>query len=106
MADNTTIAPGQPYSARNKVPNVQEFLHRLDRDKKHRDAAIDEELKKSKVANGDAKPHVEQHVKRKNTKMVRDPVTGADVEIEDANMNFKDIVDNPKVGTYRLYCMA
>lgn len=90
--------PPQPahYSGRNKVPNVQQFLERLDRQKKERDAAIDEELKQSRAA-GTAEDHVEKQRNRNQTRTVRDPVTGKDVEIEDANLDFKEVVENPVV---------
>ncbi len=91
--------PPQPahYSGRNKVPNIQEFLHKLDRQKKDRDAAIDDELKHVD-ADPDAKEKFEKQQKGKRTRKVRDPVTGRDVEIEDANLKFEDVVDNPMAG--------
>lgn len=90
--------PPQPahYSGRNKVPNVQEFLERLDRQKKDRDAAIDEELRQAN-ASGPAKEHIEKERKRKHVRTVRDPVTGKDVEIEDVNLDSKEVVENPVV---------
>jgi hypothetical protein len=96
--DEQVVPSGQHYSGRNRVPNIHEFVARLDRQKKDRDAAIDEELRKNKQ-NSDAKDHVsEQQIRnKKRTRTVRDPVTGRDVEIEDASIDFKDVVDNPKV---------
>lgn len=89
--------PGQPYSGRNKIPNIQEFMAQLDSEKKQRDAAIDEELKRNKHA-GDAQEHTnEAKPTRKDTRTVRDPVTGKDVDIRDVKLDFKEAAENPKV---------
>lgn len=89
---------GQNYSARNRVPNVQEFMQRLDAEKKQRDAEIDNQLKANK-RNPDVKIHKNELLKRKATgqRKVRDPVTGKDVEIQDADMDFNEAVENPQV---------
>lgn len=88
---------GQPYSGRNKVPNIQEFMASLDADKKQRDAQIDQELKKNTKA-GEVKPHAnEARSSAKETRTVRDPVTGKDVEIEDVKLDFEEAVENPQV---------
>jgi len=89
------------YSGINKIPNVQEFLNRLDRQKKQRDAEIDAELEQNRT-NGESKDHIqEKRRSRKKTRTVRDPVTGKDVEIEDASMDFREVVDNPVVCKFR-----
>ncbi|KAG7110155.1 Meiotically up-regulated gene protein like [Verticillium longisporum] len=91
---------GQHYSGRNRIPNIQEFVAQLDKEKAERDAAIDAELKTNK-AKGETRDHVPEkkhHLhKNKKTKTVRDPVTGKDVEIEDAKTDFKEAVENPKI---------
>jgi hypothetical protein len=98
-AGEPVVPASQHYSGHNRVPNIQEFVERLDRQKRARDAAIDAELKSSKVNGGDAKDHkADSKRKKRHTRTVRDPVTGRDVEIEDANMDFKEVVDNPVVG--------
>jgi hypothetical protein len=95
--DDHVVPSGQHYSGRNRVPNIHEFVERLDKQKKERDAAIDAELKNNKQ-NGEAKDHVpEAKRSKKHTRTVRDPVTGKDVEIEDANIDFKEVVENPMV---------
>lgn len=99
MNVNEHVAPSgrQPYSATNKVPNIQEFMAQLDAEKKQRDAAIDAEFKKNKHSN-EAKPHQnEGKPDRKDTRSVRDPVTGKDVEIRDVKLNYEDAVENPQV---------
>lgn len=91
------------YSGRNRVPNIQEFMRQLDSDKAERDAGIDAEQKQTKTkdkgkAKGEPKEHKDaQPPKSKNTKKVRDPVTGADVEIQDVDLDFKEAADNPHV---------
>lgn len=92
---------GHHYSGRNRVPNIQEFVQRLDRQKQQRDAAIDEETKQraAQGQNGDAKDHEPEKRKKSRYRTVRDPVTGKDVQIEDVHTDFKDVVDNPVVST-------
>ncbi|KAI9155381.1 hypothetical protein HJFPF1_07963 [Paramyrothecium foliicola] len=91
------VAPSgrQHYSGQNRVPNIQQFVEQLDTQKKERDAAIDEQLKQNKAA-GEVQEHRnEKPVKLKDTRKVRDPVTGKDVEIRDADLDFKKAVDEP-----------
>jgi chromatin remodeling complex protein RSC6 len=98
------------YSGRNRVPNIKEFVQRLDRDKSKRDAVIDAELDrqqdqekdqekqmKGHSSRHDAKDHEPAFSKSKHTRTVRDPVTGKDVQIEDVSTDFKSVVDNPMV---------
>ncbi|KAK1999992.1 C2 domain-containing protein [Colletotrichum falcatum] len=97
---------GQHYSARNKIPNIHEFVAQLDKEKRERDAAIEAEDKEhDKIqrqaqhqTNGSSsKDHVPEKKDRKKTKTVRDPVTGKDVEIEDPKDDFEAVVDNPQI---------
>lgn len=100
---------GQHYSGRNRIPNVHEFMAQLDKEKRERDAALDAEDKKIKQEQrqhhqngqtGDAKAHApekDHRFRKRKTKTVRDPVTGKDVEIENANEDFKEVVENPQV---------
>ncbi|KAF4121661.1 Ca2+-dependent lipid-binding protein, contains C2 domain [Geosmithia morbida] len=90
----------QPYGGRNKIPNIQEFMSHLDREKKDRDAAIDSDLSKNKKA-GEVADHKNDdekaRKKHEDTRTVRDPVTGKDVEIRDVKLDFGEAVDNPKM---------
>ncbi|OHW92631.1 C2 domain containing protein [Colletotrichum incanum] len=96
---------GQHYSARNKIPNIHEFVAQLDKEKRERDAAIEAEDKEHQKIQrqaqhqhqGDSKDHVPEKKDRKKTKTVRDPVTGKDVEIEDPKDDFKEVVENPQI---------
>jgi hypothetical protein len=105
MDVNEHMAPSsaQHYSGRNRVPNIQEFMSRLDAEKKERDAAIDADLKRSNKA-GEAKPHENDVKSRKGMRKVRDPVTGKDVEIQDAHIDYEEAVDNPQVGQQNPSC--
>jgi hypothetical protein len=91
------VAPSgaQHYSGRNRVPNIQEFMTRLDAEKKERDAAIDADLKRNK--GNEVKPHENDMKARKGMRKVRDPVTGKDVEIQDTHISYKDAVEDPQV---------
>ncbi|KAM0514984.1 hypothetical protein ACHAPE_006306 [Trichoderma viride] len=94
--DDHPMPSGQNYSARNRVPNIQEFMNRLDAEKKQRDAEIDNQLKSNK-RNPDVKLHKNEILERKSQRKVRDPVTGKDVEIRDADMDFEEAVENPQM---------
>jgi hypothetical protein len=98
MNVNDHVVPsGQHYSGRNRVPNIQQFMDQLDLQKKERDAEIDAHLKKN-GKNKEVADHTNSEMpKSKDTRTVRDPVTGKDVQIRDAKMDFKEAVDNPQV---------
>jgi hypothetical protein len=88
-------APGGHYSASNRVPNVQQFIAGLDKDKKERDRQIDQQNAGSQ---GDIKPHTPLQAGVKGTqKTVTDPTTGRQVVIEDVNKKMMSNVDNPIV---------
>lgn len=94
--DEHVVPAGQHYSGRNRVPNIKQFVQQLDSDKKKRDAAIDAELKQN-TTGSEAQDHENQEKpKRRDLRTVRDPVTGKDVDIQDAKTNYKDAVDNPQ----------
>ncbi|KAK0634692.1 hypothetical protein B0T17DRAFT_485561 [Bombardia bombarda] len=81
MSAENKVYPGQPYSGTNRIPNIKQFVEGLDKQKKHRDAHIDAEPQ-TYGQNGDARTHAPT-APGKNRRVVRDPVTGKDVEIED-----------------------
>ncbi|KAK3321434.1 hypothetical protein B0T19DRAFT_466818 [Cercophora scortea] len=91
MASQESTYPGQPYSGRNKIPNIKQFVEGLDRQKKQRDAEIEAQGK----PNGEAKDHIATQKPGKNRRTVRDPVTGKDVEIEDIASNHMKAAQNP-----------
>jgi Ca2+-dependent lipid-binding protein len=93
--NNTTHVPGNHYSGKNPIPNIQKFIQSLDADKADRDKRIDEELKARK-AQGEIHPHVEDDkAKAGSKKWVTDPVTGKEVQIEDVDQNFAKAVREP-----------
>lgn len=96
-AENEHVHPGGHYSGRNRIPNIKEFAAALDRDKKERDAKIDSQLKTNKK-NGDIQEHKPEngHLAG-HGRVVTDPVTGREVQIEDVNLDFKRAVENPHV---------
>ncbi|KAE9985502.1 hypothetical protein BLS_007561 [Venturia inaequalis] len=103
MAEPQTTVPGAHYSGTNKIPTIHKFLENLDRDKKHRDAEIDEqksiaEQEKNTTTTATSfgvTPHKNALPQKKGQKTVTDPVTGKDVVIEDAHKDNLDLVDNP-----------
>ncbi|KAK0386888.1 hypothetical protein NLU13_5201 [Sarocladium strictum] len=93
------VAPsgGQHYSGQNRVPNIQEFMEQLDKEKKDRDAEIDQQLKQNK-AYGEVQDHHNDRQRRKaKHRTVRDPVTGKDVEIRDTQLSYEEAVENPQL---------
>lgn len=85
---------GGHYSGRNRIPNIQEFVASLDRQKKERDAQVESGLKEGQ-ANNEIADHKPEHKKKKKGRIVTDPVTGNEVEIEDVKMDFVKAADNP-----------
>jgi hypothetical protein len=91
--------PAGHYSGTNKIPTINKFIESLDRDKKHRDAEIDQQKNIAKQEkNGTAvTPHQNALPTKKGQKTVTDPVTGKEVVIEDAHKDNLDLVENPIV---------
>lgn len=116
MAEAQTTVPGAHYSGTNKIPTIHKFLENLDRDKKHRDAEIEEqkgiaEQEKNDTTTAAATisgvtPHQNALPQKEGQKTVTDPVTGKDVVIEDAHKDNLDLVDNPIVKAHRKYFIA
>lgn len=78
------------YSGTNRIPNIKQFMENLDKDKKERDAKID---------TGEVRAHQDGKQKQgKNRRMVRDPVTGQDVEIDDVDEAYVKATKDPHVG--------
>ncbi|KAH7311667.1 hypothetical protein B0I35DRAFT_357579 [Stachybotrys elegans] len=86
----------QHYSGANRVPNIQQFMEQLDTQKKERDQAIDEDVKRNNNQS-EAQEHRNSREDKRDMRKVRDPVTGKDVYIRDVKIDYKDVVDNPKL---------
>ncbi|POR32933.1 Uncharacterized protein TPAR_06891 [Tolypocladium paradoxum] len=95
--DDHVVPSGQHYSGRNRVPNIQEFMEQLDAEKKERDAAIDAELKKNRTSKEAQHHQNSERPKRKDLGTVRDPVTGKNVGIHDAQTDSREAADNPQM---------
>ena len=92
MADQQQMT-GKPWSGTNKIPNIKQFVAKLDKDKADRDKQIDQ----STQQNG-ADPSIVAHkneVQTKKGKIVTDPTTGNQVEIEDVGEDFMKAVKDP-----------
>lgn len=85
---------GKPWSGNNPIPNIQQFISNLDKDKASRDAKIDEANKASSQGNGAPVQHQNQAASTKG-KEVTDPTTGKKVIIEDVGKDFMDAVKDP-----------
>lgn len=85
---------GKPWSGANPIPNIQQFVEKLDKNKAERDRQIDEQNKLGQ--NDQVAPHMSEARKPKG-KTVTDPVTGKEVVIEDVGKEFMKGVKNPVV---------
>lgn len=103
MDPNETVVPsGGHYSGSNRIPNIRQFMERLDQEKKDRDAKIDDEAKQRGKApaktSAEVKAHNETTQKQgKNRRTVRDPVTGKNVEIDDMDGDMMKAAQDPQV---------
>lgn len=100
MADKvppSQTAPGGHYSGQNKIPTINQFIERLDKDKRERDKALDEQNKQRRAQqSGDVVPHQnETKQEAKGQKVVTDPTTGNQITIEDVNKSMIDRAKNP-----------
>lgn len=107
MAQQQT-APGGHYSGHNPIPTVKQFIENLDKDKKNRDAQLDEQAAASKQAqksgqktgqnavDGGAQPHRNQKKSVEGTETtVTDPTTGNQVTIADVDKTMMSEVEDP-----------
>lgn len=85
---------GKPYSGTNRIPNIKEFVERLDRDKATRDQDIDAH---GTQQSSDVQPHKNETPKKQDGKTVTDPVTGNQVVIADVGKQYMERADNPQV---------
>jgi len=97
MADQQQHAPGGFYSGQNKIPTINQFIDRLDKDKRERDKALDEQAKARRAQqNGDVMPHHnEVPTANEHQTTVTDPTSGREVVIEDANKDMMEKAKNP-----------
>ncbi|KAI8634056.1 C2 domain-containing protein [Xylariaceae sp. FL1651] len=95
-AEKEHVHPGGGhYSGLNRIPNIKEFAAALDRDKKERDAKIDANLKTNTKNNSIKEHQVEKGHLPGHGRVVTDPVTGKEVQIDDVDLDFKQVVENP-----------
>ena len=96
--EEVTVPGGQPYSGRNRIPNIKQFMENLDRDKRERDAKIDTLRKQEGHPRVDAQEHHNfTGPAGKNRRTTRDPVTGKEVEVDDVDSSHVKAAQNPKV---------
>lgn len=98
---NETMVPSpKNYSGRNRIPNIKQFVEGLDRDKKDRDAKIDQQQSQyGQTSEAVQHPQAARKV-GKNRRTVRDPVTGRDVEIDDADDSMMKAAEDPMVSSF------
>jgi hypothetical protein len=89
---------GKPWSGANRIPNIKEFVERLDKDKADRDKDIDANQPDDQLTeyNSEVQPHKNEKPK-KGGKSVTDPVTGNQVVIANVGKEYMKRADNPHV---------
>ncbi|TVY54197.1 Meiotically up-regulated gene 190 protein [Lachnellula cervina] len=99
MSNDHKKGPGGHYSATNPIPNIQRFVESLDKDKKQRDAKLDEQMRSKQPNSSEARDHKQGKPQGEagSRKVVTDPTTGNEVEIEDVNAEFMKAADNPQL---------
>ena len=85
-----------PWSGQNRIPNIKEFVQKLDKDKAARDEEIDASHQPAQQQQSDVIAH-KNAPPQKGGKTVTDPVTGKQVVISDVNKEYLANVDNPQV---------
>ncbi|GAB1192265.1 hypothetical protein APSETT444_001454 [Aspergillus pseudonomiae] len=91
---------GEHYGTHNPVPTIQKFLEHLEKDKQDRKAheKVVTAREKEEEARGEAKPHKPRKRPGKGkTRMVTDPTTGREIEVEDQDADSMEVVKNPKL---------
>ena len=87
---------GVPWSGANKIPNIKEFMTKLDKEKAQRDKAIDTQAHPNQAGSTEVTPHQNEKPEGKGT-TVTDPVTGNQVVIADVGKEYMERADNPQV---------
>jgi Ca2+-dependent lipid-binding protein len=85
---------GKPWSGTNKIPNIQDFVAKLDKGKAERDRQIDDSHAQDQPADPSVVAHKNEPHSTKG-KTVTDPTTGNQVEIEDVSEDFMKAVKDP-----------
>ncbi len=88
---------GKNWSGANRIPNIKEFVERLDKDKAGRDQNIDAQKTSKTQSSSDVQPHLNEKPKQQDGKTVTDPVTGNQVMIADVGKEYMERADNPQV---------
>lgn len=103
---------GEHWSAANPIPRIQQFVESLDAEKRERNRILDEEKKRRKEQglpeedeepghykqkDGTAVPHRQREVSKRKTRVVTDPTTGKDIEVEDQDEESMEAVKEPAV---------
>lgn len=96
MASPTKKTAGSYYSGANPVPNIHKFMESLDAENKTRDDQINRDMKERRKK-GKLVSHDEPTGMTGSRKVVTDPTTGGEVQIEDVNTEFLSSVANPTV---------
>ena len=86
-----------PWGAHNRIPNIKDFVDRLDKAKTKRDQDLDENhVSQETEYSSEIHPHKNEAPKKKG-KSVTDPVTGHQVIIADVGKEYMARADNPQV---------
>lgn len=101
---------GEHWSAANPVPTIQKFMQHLETEKEERKAheeevvAKEQEERRQKQERGEkieddeeTSAHKPRKVPKGKTRMVTDPTTGREIEVEDQDEESMETVKSPTV---------
>lgn len=98
---------GEHWSAANPVPTIQKFMQHLESEKEERKAHEEEvtakeiQARQEREARGEnldeATAHKNREIPKGKTRMVTDPTTGKNIEVEDLDEESMEVVKNPTV---------
>lgn len=103
---------GEHWSSANPIPRIQKLMESMDIEKQERKRQLDEEKRQRKEKglpeeeeeaghyqqkDGTAVPHRPRQVSKGKTRVVTDPTTGKDIEVEDQDEESMEAVKEPQV---------
>lgn len=98
---------GEHWSAANPVPTIQKFMQHLESEKEERKAHEEEvtakeiQARQEREARGEnldeTTAHKNREIPKGKTRMVTDPTTGKNIEVEDLDEESMEVIKNPTV---------
>ncbi|EAW10548.1 C2 domain protein [Aspergillus clavatus NRRL 1] len=88
---------GEHWSGANPVPTISKFMERLDQEKQQQAAYEKAMTARERQAQGGPVAHQPRKKPKGKTRVVTDPITGRDMEVEDQDGQSMEAVKDPKL---------